>query len=67
MFFTDYLNGQILTTVGLHIRGHWKGTIICHEEDNIPTPLCCHGVNVRFLNIIFIKVFYWFSRLISRI
>ncbi|CAC5399241.1 unnamed protein product [Mytilus coruscus] len=45
---SNYVNGQILTTVGLHIRGHWKGTIICNEENNIPTPLCCHGVNVRY-------------------
>ncbi|XP_076083172.1 uncharacterized protein LOC143054136 isoform X2 [Mytilus galloprovincialis] len=61
---SNYVNGQILTTVGLHIRGHWKGTIICDEEDNIPTPLCCHGVNVRYGE--YMEVIQTLSQVIDR-
>ena len=47
----DYVNGQILATIGLHIRGRWKATIICDEDDNIPTSLCCHGLNVSCITL----------------
>lgn len=43
----DYVNGQVLATIGLHICGRWRAKLFCEEDDNIPTPLCCHGVNVR--------------------
>ncbi|XP_033738251.1 uncharacterized protein LOC117325863 [Pecten maximus] len=52
---TNIENGQLLATVQIDVVGRWKAQLVCRDDDDVPTPLCCHGVSMsygEFINIL---------------
>ncbi|KAK3089794.1 hypothetical protein FSP39_006594 [Pinctada imbricata] len=50
---SDIQNGQLLTSLGFCIKGRWSAHITnIDDDDNVPTPLCCHGINMSYSNFI---------------
>ena len=43
------VNGQILATVQIDVIGRWRAELIPLDDEDVPTPLCCHGISVSFL------------------
>ncbi|XP_069103822.1 uncharacterized protein [Argopecten irradians] len=52
---TNIENGQLLATVQVDVVGRWKAQLVCRDDEDVPTPLCCHGVSMsygEFINIL---------------
>lgn len=45
-YFADMVNGQLLSSVTIHVNGRWHAHLEFNEDEDVPTPLRCHGINV---------------------
>jgi hypothetical protein len=44
----DVENGQLLTSVQIHVEGRWRARLVFHSDDDVSTPLRCHGISVSY-------------------